>query len=499
MIRNIYKVVVVDDEPMAVKAICRIIEKNCPQFEVVGTAGNGMEALEVIEKTAPDLLLTDIEMPLLNGLDLIRKVSETMSDICFVIISGYQDFEYVRTAIRQGVLDYLTKPLVPSQILATMKNVEEKLIRFYYDRRNVILRKLCIGESIVPEELQRFFPYKEFYAALIRENGLPRRYAPAKEPELYGTMEEVFSVYGRDNMEQMFLIPKEMLVGQSLLGYMMKVEKRQKTAGSYMTLLYYGNAFSRMEISQKIRDLYYWQNTLSTVGYSQSVDLDQKQLLSNRLPTAITTELAEVLPEISKYMKIGRLDQVMERIGREFNRWEQEKRPQIWVEQASRRILNALRSKATDEEALIEREYQLEDAFYYATDMKMLCENLRSLFCRLPDQEKERRKADSPEYFSDIEKYLQEHLSEPLSLQDISGYFAISQTYMSRLFRKYTGQSYNQYVTRIRIERAKQLIEENPELFVKDIAELVGYHDQFYFSRIFRSYTGKSPSEFQTQ
>ena len=74
--------------------------------------------------------------------------------------------------------------------------------------------------------------------------------------------------------------------------------------------------------------------------------------------------------------------------------------------------------------------------------------------------------------------------------------FAISQAYMSKLFRKYTKESYNQYLTGIRMERAKQLMEANREFFVKDIAEMVGYRDQFYFSRIFRAYTGKSPAEY---
>ncbi len=67
---------------------------------------------------------------------------------------------------------------------------------------------------------------------------------------------------------------------------------------------------------------------------------------------------------------------------------------------------------------------------------------------------------------------------------------------MSRLFRKYTGQSYNQYLTGLRMERAKQLMRENRELFVRDIAEMTGYRDQFYFSRIFHAYTGKSPADY---
>lgn len=499
LIGNIYRVVVADDEPMAVRGICRIIETHCPEFEVVGTAENGQEALEIIEKTLPDLVLTDIAMPLMNGLELVRQASAKVPDLCFVIISGYQDFEYVRDAIRNGVLDYLTKPIVPSQMLPTMKNVEEKLRRFYYSRRNGILRKICMGETVTQGEVCKFFPHKEFYAALLRENGLPRRYSPGRETELYGTIDETYSVYGRDNMEELFLIPKEMLGGQSLIDYMIKVELRQKTEGSYTTLLYYGNAFSVSEISGKIRDMYFWLNTLSTVGFSQAVDLDKKQLLSKRLPTPDTTELSGLLQELEQYAKMGRYDQLQKCIAKAFAQWEQERRPQLWLEHSSRRILNFIRMQTGDEESLIESEYQLEDIFYYATSMEMLWNNLQSILFRFGEREKEKPKVDSPEFFGNIEKYLKEHLSEPLSLQELSELFAISQAYMSKLFRKYTGQTYNQYLTGIRMERAKQLMKENSELFVKDIAEMVGYRDQFYFSRIFHSYTGKCPADYLNQ
>ena len=499
LFENVYRVVVADDESVAVKAICRVLEKYCPQFEVVGTAGDGEEALDVIRRTLPDLVLTDIAMPLMNGLELTHQVSSEMPGVCFVIISGYQDFEYVRAAIRSGVLDYLTKPIVPSQMLSTMKNVEAKIRRFYYERRNEILRKLCLGETVEPGEIRRYFPYREFYAALLRENGLPRRYSPAKEPELYGTIDEIYSVYGRDNMEELFLIPKEMLGEQSILDYMKRVERRQKTEGSYTTLLYYGSAFARDEISGRLRDLYYWLNTLSTVGFSQAVNLDKRKNLSGRLPAPDTTELSGLLNEMGQYAKLHRYDQLQKCITKAFAQWEQDRRPQLWVEHASRQILNFLRMQTGDEESLIESEYQLEDAFYYATSMEMLHQNLHTLFFRFQEKEQEQPKADSPEFFGNIEKHLQEHLSEPLSLQELSELFAISQAYMSRLFRKYTGQSYNQYLTGIRMERAKQLMRENSGLFVRDIAELVGYRDQFYFSRIFHAYTGQSPADYLNQ
>lgn len=493
---NRYKVVVVDDEAIAVQGICKIMEKHCPELEVIGTAENGKEALKMIEKKMPDLVLTDVEMPVMSGLELVSQASSRMPELCFVIISGFEDFEYAREAFRSGVLDYLTKPIVPSQMMITMRNVEEKLRKIYYGRRMGIFRKLCMGETTALEDMQKYFPYKEYYAALLRENGLPRRYAPAKEPELYGTMQESYLVYGRDNMEELFLIPKEVLGQQQLIDYMTEVERRQKTEGSYTTLIYYGEAFQGPEISEKIRELYYWLNSISTVGFSQTVDLDQKKFQAGGFASLDSSALTGLIQEMEQYAKMERYDQIKKCIAREFLKWEQERRPQIWLEQAARRILNFIRTQTAAEESMIEREYQFEDAFYYSTSMEMLRQNLFTQYYQFSEKEKENYKVDSPEFFENIKVYLSGHLSEPLSLKEISDLFAISQAYLSKLFRKYTGQSYNQYLTGIRMERAKQLMEEDSELFIKDIAEMVGYRDQFYFSRIFHSYTGQSPADY---
>lgn len=101
-----------------------------------------------------------------------------------------------------------------------------------------------------------------------------------------------------------------------------------------------------------------------------------------------------------------------------------------------------------------------------------------------------------PEFFQTIKDYLIKHLDENMSLQVICKKFALSQTYLSKLFRKYENQSFNRYLTEMRMEQATRLMKENPDIFVKDVAAMVGYNDQFYFSRIFRSYTGYSPTNY---
>jgi YesN/AraC family two-component response regulator len=95
-----------------------------------------------------------------------------------------------------------------------------------------------------------------------------------------------------------------------------------------------------------------------------------------------------------------------------------------------------------------------------------------------------------------VKAYIKNNMASQLSLQSTARQFTISQTYLSKMFRKYEDKSFNNYLTAIRMEEAKRLMKNEPDLFIKDIASMVGYNDQFYFSRIFRSYTGVCPSDF---
>jgi two-component system response regulator YesN len=113
----------------------------------------------------------------------------------------------------------------------------------------------------------------------------------------------------------------------------------------------------------------------------------------------------------------------------------------------------------------------------------------------LPQTGQHITKIDTPEFFGLIEEYVKDKLNEPLSLQQACMHIGISQTYMSRLFRKYTGLSFSNYLTRSRIELAKQYLSDGKTL-IKDAATMAGFKDQFYFSKVFKSFTGFSPSDY---
>jgi len=175
--------------------------------------------------------------------------------------------------------------------------------------------------------------------------------------------------------------------------------------------------------------------------------------------------------------------------------WEKTSPPQYQVEETVRLLMNRIKTARPgmfgEQEGL---EFLIDDAFYYATDYADLLQSLLYILDKFfPDEYAV--KADSREFFNLITAYIDSHLAENLSLQHLCVHFGISQTYMSRLFRKYTGASFVSYLTGTRVERAKELLSGGATL-IKDAAAMTGFSSQLYFSKVFKTVTGLTPSAY---
>ena len=180
-----YRVMVVDDEPQALKSVCRLVERRKDDFVVAATAEDGQEALQKARENVIDLIICDIKMPILSGVELAEIIQRELPEISFIIISGYQDFEYARTAMRVGVIDYLLKPIVPSELLCALEHAAERICGIQYVQRSRLLHSLVSGtEKILDEkQIKRCMPDSPYYAAVLRANGLPKRFGMEKIQE----------------------------------------------------------------------------------------------------------------------------------------------------------------------------------------------------------------------------------------------------------------------------------------------------------------------------
>lgn len=128
-----YTVLMVDDEEDIRKALISAVDWQELGFEIVGEASNGVEALELVEQLDPDLLVSDIKMPLVGGIELARAVRELRPNVQIVFLSGYDHFKFAKEAIRYNILEYLLKPLSPKQIVEEFKNIKNKMDEKYVE------------------------------------------------------------------------------------------------------------------------------------------------------------------------------------------------------------------------------------------------------------------------------------------------------------------------------------------------------------------------------
>ena len=146
---NRYRVIIVEDENLIAKNIAKHIEAENPNFKVVGIYSNGEDALEAIKKQPPAIVFTDISMPVMTGLELASEIHRSMNHVKIVILTGYADFEYVRTAMRYGVTDYLLKPVDKEELHKLLKSLELSLI----DISKQMHSEEGLESSLSPEEI----------------------------------------------------------------------------------------------------------------------------------------------------------------------------------------------------------------------------------------------------------------------------------------------------------------------------------------------------------
>ena len=178
--RNEIRVLVVEDEEKIALSICKKISSRASDFTIVGVAHNGEEALKMIGKFRPQVVFTDIAMPIMGGMELVRRIRSGNSNIIIVILSGYSDFSYAQQAIRYGVFNYLLKPLEDDALQETLFDIRNSLsYAFVRDERRMIssdnyplfmetgemsyLAEICIGNVIYnahDEEVRYFYDSK---------------------------------------------------------------------------------------------------------------------------------------------------------------------------------------------------------------------------------------------------------------------------------------------------------------------------------------------------
>ena len=506
-----YKLLIVEDEPPTLRYLVQLIETKCKHFYVAGTAENGIVALQKVRELKPDVVLTDIKMPLLDGIGLVKQLKEAYPDICSVIVSGYQDFEYAKEAFKLGIVDYLLKPIKVDEIQNLMNAISEKLDQANYLRAKTVIEKMLKSGKCSGKE-QNIFEDCYFTVMVVRRNCLPSRFT-MHQKSLLGIrifndiklaklqselgMVDVWMLEGRDQMEAVLVFRTD---NKAISCFRIK-ELAHSIADdladgiNFYTIAYTYTSFNFKQLEEHIYKLYAILNHFTVIGKNQILDdtmLQHAEITRKPILGSIFKNKIEFLAEIRS------MDNLKQEIVKKFNEWEQNGQPQICVESMIRSMLEII-AKYSSVPPDFNIENQMSEAIFYSTAFGELLSGIWDIVTELlqPDENGyNKRKIDSLSLFQKIDEYIGENLSEVISLQTVCSQFGVSQTYLSRLFRKYRNTSFNKYVTMLRIDAAKQMMSQDSTMRIKDIALILGYKDQYYFSRVFKSITGIPPSDY---
>jgi two-component system response regulator YesN len=529
-----YTILLVDDESAVREGIRARTPWATYGFSVIGEAGNGIEALELVEELRPDVVITDIRMPYLDGIELIQQIKQTHPTTTLVILSGYDEFTYAQQAMRWGVTEYVLKPVSVedlSHLLARLSTILDEEIRRSKDedRLKVAYRQALplIREKFLVALLSGNHPVNdasliskaseygldldrdEFLVALVETDHSNED--PLRNLAMLEVVEEALS---DDDGAIPFLLEREIVIiftakshGQNHYDSVFRKQVNRKAEQiqaflkkfSFEAIIGLGAlVHAPSSISQSYRQ------ALSALNYS-SVYPDRDLLYISDLEHIGSEELQRKLEELKANVilavKIGTEEQVNaslnELFGQQFASSTLEAVQALLLSLAS--LLQELASSyghslfsITEEEGLnlfgeLATLTTLGKAKRWFT---RLCLSLRDLLAGS-------RQASHIQFITEAKNLMARHFDEPgFGLEEICEMIGISPSYFSSTFKREVGVSFVQYLTTLRMDRAKELLAKT-ESKTYEIAEAVGYTEPNYFSFSFKRHVGLSPSQYR--
>lgn len=483
-----------EDEVYALKVLQQKILDLNEDYEIVGTADNGVSALEQLPDISPDIVITDIRMPDMDGLSLIEKLKKAGCTALPVIISGYQEFDYAQQAVRLGVADYLLKPVDLEELRRCLASCKKRVKR---RRKNII--SFFVGDDSLSFEAamgQDTF----FLIYIIISNPLSTietmihpnvRYIPNNEMErLFPKRHSKQFIHCFDGFfsnEKVMILNYSDIEAQMLDATLQQfVRNLQEVSQEYITVFH--TVTKKQAMAASVRQCYN--------GAIANIVLGQTGVFAS-LPrqNAPAETLSDIVDLYALLIQQKQPDLLRSNIRRLFQSWSKKQRPYIDERNDLIFLLNSLKQKF-----LLKKEFDYNSLYFLENIISFSANNseFADNFCyflieMFMNNEPETKTGE--DLVETILAYFKNNLSSNVSLQTLEEEMGLSKVYLCRVFKKYKGTSPIEYFTRLKIEKAKELMVQFPDLSLRKVSESLGFNDVYYFSKVFKKVTGIAPSE----
>ncbi len=528
-----YSILLVDDEQYIRQSIIELVQWEKKGFYILGEASNGEEALELMEKNVPDILITDIRMPVMDGIELSRRIREKHPSVKIVFLSGHDDFDYAVSGIKLNIIEYLLKPISINDLELMLEQVHEVLDDEKREANDL--------KRIETEYFENFQGIKmSFLVSLITDN-----YKEVPELEIKKLIKTYrLNLKGDRNVLLNVNIDKSTLKkGQtenhdlemmkfSLANVIRRISKKYLNgevfnftsnivvmlSDSKENIDLYKDIIVK-EISESTKKLFHFsvgigvseeydslsgaksafQSSISALNYGLIMKKNKEVYISDietiGLEKMIFDEANET--KLISLIKIGskkELSGFIDELFKGFNN-DNQTHLQIFLMELYVSVLKAYKSVIpiydTD---MLQRIQMISDIHHYQ-EIEEIREWFKEFCLTVIESIQSQRKKKTDSLAKKSYDYLVDHYKDPtLSLKSVSKQMAISPSYFSSLFKKENGISFTHALIKIRMEKAKEYLL-TTDCKIVEVALASGYTDQHYFSYCFKKYFGESPNK----
>ncbi|RTE02874.1 response regulator [Paenibacillus whitsoniae] len=518
---------VIDDIKSVVRGIEGLIDEDIHGVRVVGSAGNGEEGVELVTELRPDIVLTDIRMPRMDGLEMTRAIMSALPTCKVILLSGYTDFEYAQQAIRLGAFDFLAKPFLKEAVEDVVRKARDQVLadRSEHARQAEMERQIKESMPLLRQEyLQLLLRYTASESMLqerwdyLRMELEPQRLTllcvemDGMDKEMDGiSMHEVeLARFAVKNIleETLSMHTKAVVFREHLYGFICLMNTPKDAAALAEACREHVRNYSRYTVSigvssealtirelpiayqqaSEARSFNFYTGGNSVVRYEEIVprpdqpkrhSAEQEKELFNLLRMGYEEKALPMLQTILDCYAgaaPGYFVQVCGELGLLMYRLFAEKLTAVSaMDGLSARLKTLQLEQPLKQQELIE------------ALTRLLEEG-----CRLLQAQKEE---EANSVIAQAIQFMKENLDKNVTVNDLAKHVYLSASYFANLFKKVTGTTLIHYMTGLRIDKAKEMLLGDKQ--VQEVATALGYEDRSYFTDVFKKHTGMTPSEFK--
>ncbi len=485
------KLFIADDNPIVLQALCKSISWDDYGITLIAKASNGLEALKLIRDTQPDIIITDIIMPGLSGIELIEAIQKEQILSNIIIISAYQDFKYAKKALTLGVKEYIVKPIDNIQLVRATLNIKEQIEKEKESNSvnsnteaalQILTQTNVINEILLNNKTinQNKLPY-QFYSIFC-----------GKKTE----KESLFNFIQNLNLET-----RKQIVYTIYKSYPIAIvmSNNQNEVENIINKL--EEDFEDKSVSTECKSL----NESLSYSANQAISIIERRILlkSFKLPLNETevkktdtkaTEIRESLSKLSKNLANASLQNIESIIDQLINLLYNESLSKDTSVEESINLFMSFFLKDIGENITLKKENY--HAFQNINKATSLDDKISEFitFVKTIIAKKETQRNYSRNVLFALE-YIEDNINIAITLSDVAKYCRISPAYLSSLIKKETGTNFVDLINKKKITKAIELMQ-NTTMNMEEISRKCGFSDYAYFFQVFKKYMGKSPKAY---